>query len=62
MANLDQEDNPPEAEVVRRDVIFHQKEAARLKAEIPDSIVVSMFQINVGRMRDEIVHKHEWIA
>lgn len=30
--------------------------------EIPDSIIVSMFQINVGTIRDEICRKHNMIA
>jgi dynein heavy chain len=48
--------------MLRKDVIFHQKEAARLMQEIPDSIIVSMFQINVGTIRDTIAAKHTWIA
>ncbi len=43
ISKLDDDENPPEAEAVRKDVIFHKKEAARLMVEIPDSIVVSMF-------------------
>jgi len=30
--------------------------------EIPDSIIVSMFQVNVGTIRDEICRKHNTIA
>jgi hypothetical protein len=30
--------------------------------EIPDSIVVSFFQVNVGTIRDQIVAKHNLIA
>jgi hypothetical protein len=30
--------------------------------EIPDSIVVSMFEINVGKIRDQIAAKHTMIA
>lgn len=59
---LDDDENPPEADVLRKDVIFHQKEANRLMAEIPDNIIVSMFQINVGTIRDVIAAKHTWIA
>jgi hypothetical protein len=40
---LDDDENPPEADVLRKDVIFHQKEANRLMTEIPDHIIVSMF-------------------
>lgn len=49
---MDDEENPTEPDVLRRDVILHQKEANRLMTEIPDSIIVSMFQINVGTIRD----------
>ena len=59
---LDDDDNPPEAEALRGQVKFHQKEAERLMAQIPDSIIVSMFQVNVGQIRDQIVEKHTWIA
>lgn len=59
---MDDDDNPPEAEALRGQVKFHQKEAQRLMAQIPDSIVVSMFQVNVGHIRDQIVEKHTWIA
>jgi len=40
---FDDEENPPEADALKKDVLLHQKEAARLMKEIPDSIVVSMF-------------------
>jgi len=59
---MDDEDNPPEADALRRDVLMHKKEATRLMAEIPDSIIVSMFQVNVGTIRDQIVAKHNMIA
>jgi len=60
--DLDDDENPPEAEVLKKGVIFHRAEAERLMKEIPDSIVVSMFQINVGTIRDVIAAKHTWIA
>ena len=59
---MDDEENPPEADVLKKDVLLHQKEAARLMLEIPDSIIVSMFQVNVGTIRDEICKKHQMIA
>lgn len=62
IAELDDDENPPEAEVLKKGVIFHRKEADRLMNEIPDSIVVSMFQVNVGTIRDVIAAKHTWIA
>jgi dynein heavy chain len=58
----DDDENPPDAKDLRGDVIFHQKEAARIMKEIPDSIVVSMFQVNVGTIRDAICAKHNMIA
>lgn len=59
---MDDEENPPEADVLKKDVLLHQREAARLMQEIPDSIVVSMFQVNVGTIRDAICQKHTMIA
>jgi hypothetical protein len=59
---LDDEENPTEPDVLRKDVMFHKKEADRLMKEIPDSIIVSMFQVNVGTIRDQIVAKHNMIA
>ena len=62
IANLDDDENPPEADVLKKGVIMHRAEAERLMGEIPDSIIVSMFQINVGTIRDVIAAKHTWIA
>lgn len=60
--DLDDDDNPPEAETLRKGVIMHRADAERLMNEIPDSIIVSMFQINVGTIRDVIAKKHTYIA
>lgn len=60
--DLDDDENPPEAEVLRKGVIMHRADAERLMNEIPDSIIVSMFQINVGTIRDVIAKKHTYIA
>lgn len=62
IAAMDDDDNPTDPNALRSDVLFHQKESARLMREIPDSIVVSMFQVNVGTIRDEICRKHNTIA
>lgn len=62
IAKLDDDENPPDAEVLRKDIIFHKKEAERLMIEIPDQIIVSMFQINVASIRDLVVAKHIKIA
>lgn len=36
LKTMDDEENPPEADNLRKDVIFHRKEALRLAQEIPD--------------------------
>lgn len=36
IAKLDDDENPPDADVLRKDIIFHKKEAERLMIEIPD--------------------------
>lgn len=36
IAKLDDDENPPEAEALRKDIVFHKKEAERLMVEIPD--------------------------
>ena len=59
---MDDEENPPEAEALRKDVIFHRKEAERLTNEIPESIVVSMFTVNCDTIRKQLVQKHIYIA
>jgi dynein heavy chain len=48
---LDDEDNPPEIEFLKKDVIFHQEEAERLKSEIPDFIIVSCFKVSCREIR-----------
>lgn len=59
---LDDEENPPEAENLRKDVIFHRKEAERLSKEIPEQIVVSMFSVKCDSIRSLLVQKHKDIA
>lgn len=59
---LDDDENPADPEVLRKDIVFHKKEAERLMIEIPDQIIVSMFQVNVGNIRDILVAKHTKIA
>jgi len=36
ISKLDDDENPPEPEALRKDIIFHKKEAERLMTEIPD--------------------------
>ncbi len=59
---LDDDENPPEIDFLRKDVIFHQKEAERLKGEIPDEIIVSMFRVSCKEIRNKLVDKHLKIA
>ena len=59
---LDDDENPPEIDVLKKDVAFHQKEAERLKSEIPDDIVVSIFRVNCKEIRNKLVEKHNRIA
>ena len=59
---LDDDENPPEIDFLRKDVIFHQKEAERLKKEIPDEIIVSMFRVSCKEIRNKLVDKHLKIA
>lgn len=59
---LDDEDNPPEIDFLKKDVLFHQQEAERLKKEIPDFIIVSIFKVSCREIRSTLAQKHEKIA
>lgn len=59
---LDDDDNPPEIDFLKKDVLFHQGEADRLRNEIPDFIVVSIFKISCREIRSTLALKHEKIA
>lgn len=52
---MDDDENPPEAEALRKDVMFHRKEAERLAKEIPEQIVVSMFSVKCDSIRALLV-------
>jgi dynein heavy chain len=58
----DDEENPPEIDFLKKDVLTHQKEAERLKGEIPDDIVVSIFRVSCREFRNRLVDKHLKIA
>jgi len=62
MAKLDDEENPPEIDFLKKDVAFHMKEAERLKSEIPDDIIVSIFKVNCKEIRNKLADKHLKIA
>lgn len=55
---LDEGENQITAEGLRNDTQEHRKEEARLKDEIPESIVVSIFQVNCKDIRNMYVGKH----
>lgn len=59
---LDDDDNPPEIDFLKKDVLFHQSEAVRLRNEIPDFIICSIFKINCKEIRENLAQKHEQIA
>jgi dynein heavy chain len=56
--SLDEGENQITAEGLRNDIQEHRKEESRLKDEIPESIVVSIFQINCKDIRNMYVGKH----
>lgn len=59
---LDDDENPPEIDFLRKDVTFHQKEAQRLKSEIPDDIIISIFRVSCKEIRNRLAQKHIQIA
>ncbi len=59
---LDDDENPPEIDFLRKDVNFHMKEADRLKSEIPDEIVISIFKVSCKEIRNKLAQKHIKIA
>ena len=62
ISKLDDDDNPPDIDFLRKDVIFHQEEAERLRKEIPDFIIVSMFKVSCKEIRATLAQKHTKIA
>lgn len=59
---LDDDENPPEVDALKKDVNFHLSEAERLKSEIPDDIIVSIFRVSCKEIRNKLVEKHQKIA
>lgn len=59
---LDDDENPPEIDFLKKDVTTHQKEAEKLKNEIPDEIIVSIFKVSCREFRNRLVDKHLKIA
>ena len=59
---LADEESPPEPMDLRKLVIEHRETANKLRNEIKDSKVVSMFDVNCRGIRDIIADKHTKIA
>ena len=62
IAQLADEENQAEPAELRKLVIEHKEQAQKLRSEILDSTVVSMFRVNCRGIRDLIAAKHEKIA
>lgn len=62
IAKLDDDENPPEIDFLKKDILQHQREAEKLKGEIPDEIVVSIFRVSCREFRNRLVDKHLKIA
>lgn len=59
--SLDDGENPITAEALRNDIQEHRKEEERIKSEIPESIIVSIFQVNCKDIRNMYIGKHSSI-
>jgi len=59
---FDDENDPPEPEQLRKEVIKHKQEEERLRKEIPEFIEVSYFKINCKEIRNTLANKHASIA
>jgi len=62
IAALADEESQPEPSELRKLVVEHTEQAKKLREEIKDSCVVSMFRVNCRGIRDIIAAKHEKIA
>jgi len=56
------DDNYVETEELKKDVYFHRGEVERIKSEILDHVVVSMFQVQTSEIRQNLADKHVRIA
>lgn len=56
------EDDYVETEDLKKDVYFHRGEVERIKSEILDHVVVSMFQVQTSEIRQNLADKHVRIA
>jgi dynein heavy chain len=56
--SLDSGEQQISPEALKNDIAEHRKEEQRLKEEIPESIVVSIFQVNCKDIRNMYVGKH----
>jgi dynein heavy chain len=60
--SLDDGDQPISAEALRADIEVHRGEEDRLKGQIPETITVSIFEINCRDIRAAYVGKHSQIV
>jgi hypothetical protein len=56
------EADPPEIDDLKRDVEFHRKQAQKLRNEIPEHVIVSIFKVDCRDFRDLLSGKHDKIA
>ncbi len=59
---MDDEEQSVDIDSIRKDIYFHLEEEQRLKDEIPEFVLVSMFKINTGEIRKTLAEKHSRIA
>ena len=62
IANLADEEAQPEPAELRKLVMEHRQQAIKLRNEIKDYTVVSMFRVNCSGIREIIAEKHTKIA
>ena len=62
IAILGDEDTQPEPSELRKMVIEHTQQAQKLRSEIKDFTIVSMFRVNCRGIREVIAEKHTFIA
>jgi len=59
MRQLDERDEPIDAEELRVDIYEKKDEEAKLKAKIPEMVTVSIFSININDIRNMYSGKYQ---
>jgi len=59
---LADEETQPDPQELRKLVIEHTQQAQKLRSEIKDYTIVSIFKVNCRGIREVIAEKHTWIA